>query len=164
MRKKVESDRERGLKVLARVNKMNLAWVGRPVDPDTERTIADMRRDCRSDRGTVKLSRNVSGVAIRSTRDNLPGQADLFSAVTMAQVHRTSTGIAGAHRNVAADVVEVAPQPPKDVLDVMLKATPDEVARLNEQGRDEWAAWKAAARAELDARIAARAARIESED
>jgi hypothetical protein len=145
MAKKVESDRERGRKVLAKINKANVAWVGRPVDPNAERTLPDMIRDCRSDRGTVKLSRNVSGVSIKSTRANLPGQFDLFAAP--AQVHATSTGIAGAHRNVAADVVEVAPQPPKDVLDVMIKVTPKEVEVLNERGHDEWLAWRAKERA-----------------
>lgn len=56
MAKKVESDRERGRKVLARINKANVAWIGSEPDHTKKRTLADIRRDLTLDPKYVRLS------------------------------------------------------------------------------------------------------------
>ena len=79
MAKKVESDRERGRKVLAQINKMNGAWIGSAPDHSKPRTIADIRRDLTLDRTYVRVS-HLPHAKTRRVNVDTP-QLSLFAEV-----------------------------------------------------------------------------------
>jgi hypothetical protein len=78
MAKKIESDRERGLKVLARVNKANTAWIGSKPDHSKPRTIADIRRDLWLEAKYVRLS-HLPHAKVKRAHVDVP-QLSLFDS------------------------------------------------------------------------------------